>query len=504
MDDRTGTMFRFVHRLPAAHTMTVTRTRVRQGKYWEASAARDVRYSTSDQYAAAFREIFGEAVKARLRSAHAVGATLSGGLDSSSVVCMAREIRRGSRHAPLHTFSLVFPSLPEKDLRLIDERRYIEAVVRGGGVAPTWVRGDELSPMADVGETLDELDEPYAAPNLYLHRGLYRAAEQRGARVLLDGFDGDTAVSHGFARLNTLLRRGDWDVFEHEIRAVAAHREMRIETIIGYFGLPYLALLARHGKWIAWARTARELTRRFGLSSRDTLATHGIRPALPLALRTAYRSVRARHNDLPPLGLREDKRTARARQLRDEELDIMNDERESHVHGLSQPAYQLTLEMADKCAAPFGVEPRYPYFDRRLIDFCVGLPDSEKLSDGWPRLVFRRAMEGILPAEIQWRSDKGNLSPNFHRALRASESMRADVSADSPLAGFINLEALQAIRRQYRDETSTLGRSAEGHTIFRIDVLERWLSRRASRECSEKDQEHPQSAEAKPHAPAAA
>lgn len=499
MDDRTGTLFRFVHRLPAAHTMTVTRAGVRQQKYWDPSAARDVRFSTSDQYAEAFREIFTEAVKARLRTEDAVGATLSGGLDSSSIVCMARQIQRGTRRSPLHTFSLVFPSLPEKDLRLIDERRYIDAVVGDGGVLPTWVRGDELSPTAEVGTILDQLDEPYAAPNLYLHRGMYRAAQQRGARVLLDGFDGDTAVSHGFARLNTLLRRGDWDTFEHEIRALAAHREMRLDTIIGYFGLPYLALLARHGRWVAWARAARELTRRFGVST-HTLASHGIRPALPRALRTAYHSIRARHNGTRPLSLRENGRTARERdraELREQELDVMYDERESHVHGLSQPAYQLTLEMADKCAAAFGVEPRYPYFDRRLIDYCVGLPDSEKLKNGWPRHVFRRAMEGILPAEIQWRSDKGNLSPNFHRALRASTATRVDVSANSPLAAFVDLTALRAMRRQYCEETSTLGRSVEGHTLFRIDVLECWLSR-AGRKT---DQEREVSS---PHAPAAA
>jgi asparagine synthase (glutamine-hydrolysing) len=146
------------------------------------------------------------------------------------------------------------------------------------------------------------------------------------------------------------------------------------------------------------------------------------------------------------------------------------------VQGLSQPAYQLTLEIADRCAAAFGVEPRYPFFDRRLIDFCVALPDAEKLADGWPRLVFRRAMEGILPPEIQWRSDKGNLSPNFHRTLRAAQAAIGQLSADSPLGAYVDTRAVEEMRRHYCAERSTLGRSEDGHALFRLMVLERWLS----------------------------
>jgi asparagine synthase (glutamine-hydrolysing) len=485
VDDRERTLYKAIHRLPAAHTMTVDAQRVRQTKYWRLDGSREVRYSTSDQYADAFREIFREAVRARLRSAHPVGAALSGGLDSSSIVCMARQLQRSSPSPELHTFSLVFPSLPEKDLTLIDERRYIDSVVSGGGLLPSYVRGDQLSPASDVGALLHHLDEPYAAPNLYLHVALYQAMSERGARVFLDGFDGDTTVSHGFARLNTLIQSGRWDIFEREIRALAMRRGIRPELLLSHFGFPYLALQARRGLWLGWMRTARELTGRFGLSRRGTLLDHGLRAAVPASVRSAYRAIRRREVESTSLlrpALARELRQRKSAGGRDADRDATITERESHVEGLSQPAYQLTLEMADKCAAAVHVEPRYPFFDRRLIEFCVAVPDDEKLAGGWPRLVFRRAMAGILPPEVQWRSDKGNLSPNFHRALRVSQTSAVDTRALSALDPYLDLPALNEMRRRYCDETLTLGRSDDGHTLFRTMVLERWLSQHGSEE----------------------
>ncbi len=482
MKDRTGTHYKAVRRLPAAHTISVGPSQLHEARYWRPDLEREIRYATSDQYAEAFREIFGDAVRARLRSAYPVGAALSGGLDSSSIVCVARGIQRATGAPPLRTFSLVFPSLPAKDLRMIDERRYVERVVCEGGVLPTYLPGDEISPVAGIEVILERLGEPYAAPNLYLHWSMYRAACANGTRVFLDGFDGDSAVSHGFARLNGLVHRGEWDVFEREVRALAARRQLRPEAILAHFGLPFLSLLARRGAWFAWARTARQLHRRFALPLRRTVYDNGLRPAAPSQIRNALRAIRRVPPEATSVIL-----PALARALRengdavepDGDSDITRSERASHAEGLSQPAYQLTLEMADQCAAGFGVEPRYPFFDRRLIDFCLAIPDSEKLADGWPRLVFRRAMEGILPREIRLRSDKGNLSPNFHLAMRASAATMSELAANSPVAEYVDPVALQKMRRRYCAETTTLGRSDDGHTLFRVMVLEKWLQSRA-------------------------
>lgn len=484
--DRHRTHYKAISRLPAAHSLTIDSHRARSSRYWQPDAERELRLSNSEEYVEAFREIFREAVRSRLRTIHPVGAALSGGLDSSSIVCTARELGGGAATIPLQTFSLVFPSLPERELKMIDERRYIESVVRGGSVLPTFVRGDELSPVADIDDVLERLDEPYPAPNLYLHWAMYRAARERGARVFLDGFDGDTTVSHGFARFNDLVQRGQWDTFEREVRALATRRRVAPASILPHFGLPHLAALAERGSWVEWTREAGELRRRFGVSLGGTAFNYGLRPAAPPVIRKILRQLRRLPGEASSLLDPDLARALRASDYAsdDEAAGAMSSERESHAKGLAQPAYQLTLEMADQSAAAFGLEPRYPFFDRRLIDFCLSVPDVEKFADGWPRLLFRRAMEGILPPEIQWRPDKGNLSPNFHRSLRAAQAVAPTPGPDSPLTPYVDLRVLRQMRHRYCAETSTPGRSADGHALFRAMVLERWLSANDGQRCA--------------------
>jgi asparagine synthase (glutamine-hydrolysing) len=474
-EDREHTHFSAIARLPAAHTMTVTRGRSIRAEYWRPDAARDVRYSSDNRYVEAFADIFGESVRARLRSEQPVGATLSGGLDSSSIVCMARRLTASET---LPTFSLVFPSLPPDDLELIDERRFIESVLRTPGLFPHLVRGDLVSPLTELPRVLWHLDEPNIAPNLYLHWALYGAARDNGVRVLLDGFDGDATISHGFGRLNTLLARGDWPTFDHEVRAYAGHRGKPAESVLPHFGFPFLSALARGGKPRAWVRTAREIARRFPVSRRALVTSHGIAPAFAAALAHVRRAGGGR--DSSTSVLRPDLARAIARQLREVDESALASsaaaEREMHLGCVSQPLYQHTLEVADKAARAFGVEPRYPFFDRRLIDFCLGLPDEQKFAEGWPRFLFRRAMQDVLPPDIQWRATKGNLAPNFDRRFRAVDRAAVDTvdARSAALRGYVDPAALVAVRRRYFEGTSW--GHPDGLLLFRTTVLANWLS----------------------------
>jgi asparagine synthase (glutamine-hydrolysing) len=473
-DDRETTQFVGISRLPAARTMTVSRRGITRSEYWRPDPAREVRYSTDDQYVEAFSAIFTEAVRARLRSELPVGATLSGGLDSSSLVCTARSISSSQR---LPTFSLVFPSLPSDELKVIDEREFIESVLRIPGLAPHFVRGDLLSPLRDLPRVLWHLDEPHVAPNLYLHWALYGAARDSGVRVLLDGFDGDATISHGFGRLNTLMANGDWPTFDREVRAFADHRGKPAESVLPHFGFPFLSALARRGQVRPWLRTAGELTRRFPVSRRELATSHGFAPAFSAAMGRARQS--AGSHDASSAILRPEFARAIARELRDVDASTTAmssaGEREMHLDTVSQPLYQLTLEIADKAARAFGVEPRYPFFDRRLIEFCLGLPDEQKFAGGWPRYLFRRAMQGVLPADIQWRATKGNLAPNFDRRFRAVDRPVVDdaCSDGSALRRFVDPRALGKVARRYFAGV-TWG-DQDGLLLFRTTVLSTWL-----------------------------
>jgi asparagine synthase (glutamine-hydrolysing) len=105
-----------------------------------------------------------------------------------------------------------------------------------------------------------------------------------------------------------------------------------------------------------------------------------------------------------------------------------------------------TLELMDQYAAMFSLEARHPFMDKRLIEFCLALPSEHKLYQGWGRIVMRRALEGILPKEVQWRAGKADLSPNFTDGLlNRDRQLLEEIVRDKlgSLENYINLDVLQ-------------------------------------------------------------
>ena len=190
--DQTVTFHEGIHRLPGGHSLTVGGPAASPRAYWQLDPTRELRYGSDAAYAEAFRELFTDAVRCRLRSAFPVGAALSGGLDSSSVVCVARALREAGGTGPLVTYTARFPTIPR-----CDEGSYVSAVEAQGGLAPRHVRADTLDPLGDLERMPPQEDEAFYAPGYYMHRALYRVARAEGRRVFLEGTGGDFVLSHG-------------------------------------------------------------------------------------------------------------------------------------------------------------------------------------------------------------------------------------------------------------------------------------------------------------------
>lgn len=444
-EDREMTLYRQIARLPAAHTLELTSQGRSCRRYWSFDLTREVRLRSDAEYAEAFRELFTEAVRCRLRSAFPIGATLSGGLDSSSVVCMARKLLGAPTDQHLHTFSAIFPGLSVKERRKLDERPYIAAVLAGGGVTPHMLEADRLSPLAELDRVLWHQDEAINAPNLYLHWGLYGAAQQQGVRVFLDGLDGDTTVSHGWGYLAELAWRGRWRTLVAEAAALSQrYPASSLHGIIWNYGIrpliPHQAV------------PVRELV--LGRTRPAWFHETAINPVFAQSLGLARRVRALQHDSTRPT------RTAR----------------EAHWQGLNAAIMPYTLELADRAAGAFALETRYPFFDRRLMEFCLALPPEQKLHQGWTRVVMRRAMAGILPPKVQWRIHKADLSPNFKRRLLECECRQIEQALfHEPhwIAPYVNLPALWAAYQRYASQPAHADQDA--FTVYRAVVLSQWL-----------------------------
>ena len=483
-EDRAVTFYQNVLSLPPGHSLTVSEKKTRLRTYWSLDPSSELRLSSNEEYAEAFRELFFKAVNCRLRSAFPVGSMLSGGLDSSSIVCTALQLLRGTESHPLHTFSAIFPDMPTEKLSRIDERYYMNAVLGLPGLEPHFVYGDQLSPLADVDWLLEIEDEPLVAPNLFLSLGLYRAAHQEGVRVLLDGFGGDSTVSHGFAYLAELGHAGHWAVLISEINALARQKNASPKNYLRRYGLPHLAEFARKGKWIAFSRGVNEFHKHFALSIWRLGLNYGVKPIVPQLLRQAWRRLNSRSQAVPePRFTIIDRHFARrvAFDNRRQTLERGRSSppqtaREAHYLELTSGVFPLVLAETNKASAALDIEPRYPFSDKRLLEFCLALPPDQKLHQGWSRIVLRRALANILPTDIQWRKGKADLSPNFDRGLLNTDRKFLDgVILNGPMDAKAYLD-VDALCEAYTQLGVREGGEAE-LIIWKIVVLDTWLRR---------------------------
>lgn len=437
LQDNVITFYEDILRLPAGHSMVVTREKAEVTCYWSLDPSKEVRFGSDQEYNEAFRELFLDTVRCRLSSAYPVGSLLSGGLDSSSISCAARDMLKETGDLPLKTFSAIFDVVTQ-----CDERPFIDIVLKQGGFEPHYVVADSISPLTDVERIFFHQDEPFFAPNLFMHCGLYEAAQNEGVRALLDGVDGDTTVSYGTKTFVEMASQLRWATLAKEVKLLSG--------------------LLNDKPWrILWRYSIKNLA--------------------PDFLRPAWRRLRGMHRLGFPVNpaLREDfiqrigvwermealqgKWTMPARTTRDE-----------HYRRLTWGLIPFIIEAADKASAMYDVEVRYPFFDKRLIEFCLGLPSEQKFSKGWVRVIHRRALEDVMPRDIAWRFGKSCLGANFRRGIRTDDrELIEDVIFKEPggLSNYIDINALRATYHRFREEEN----SREDVPIWRAATLGLWL-----------------------------
>ncbi len=456
------TFFKEVRAVPPAHALTIEAgSDARSRAYWSLDPTREIRFRTDEAYVEQFREHFEEAVRCRLRSRAPVGSMLSGGLDSTSIACVAAG-QLAERGEPLHTYSAVFDSIPS-----CNERPFVEAALRDypGVMKPVFFDADTSGPLAHNAELTWHLERPNEGINAYMSWPLHQKAREQGVRVVLDGFDGDTTVSHGTGYLYELLWSRRWIRLWREVRLMVLEmggkerhaRRAYLKWLKQYVRFrPGMArVLAALGRGEAamsdalqfsamgTAWTGNAWRRYFTPSFVDAVAPHGTRPEGPEAYRT---------------------------------------ERANHYARLTRPIMAYGARLIDAQAVAAGIEVRMPFFDVRLVEYCLALPGNLKRRDGWGRWIMRRAMDGILPPEVQWRHGKANLAPGYIRSLTEDEDETLRQYADAftkggLLADYLDGAAVGRLARQMAGGTLVAPKSeAERMVLWRALALAQWFS----------------------------
>ncbi len=474
VEDKAITFYQDVARLLPGHSLTVSRAGVHLRTFWALDPEREVHLASDEAYAEAFRELFIEAVRCRLRASFPIGSLLSGGLDSSAVTCTARSLLVQDGRGPLPTISATFAETPE-----CDERAYIEVVLKQGNLSPHYVAMDRVNPWADLEKMFTSFDEPFTAPTAYILWNLNQAAQGQGIRVLLDGIDGDTAVYHGDGYLAELARRSQWATFTAEARAIAGHENLpSVPYLFEQYGRPYLTELALNRHWLAFGREIQQLSRHIALSRRRAWWHWGLQPALVQPVRQAWSGTRSLQNGHSGGII---SRELAARTALDERLESFHGSRrpprtarEEHYSLLTSGLVAYIFELSDRVNSAFSLEGRHPFADRRLVEFCLALPPGQKLQQGWIRSILRRALAGILPEEIRWRGGKTVNSPAVTAALLNGSGRLLEeiiMHRSGNLAALVDMKSLQEIYQRYLSHRS----QADEMAVWQAANLGLWL-----------------------------
>lgn len=409
--------YRGISRLPLGSMLRFDGETLRIERYHDPEAVPDIRFARDADYVEAARERLDRSVADHLRAVEPPAIALSSGLDSSAVAVTALDLLPESE--PLVAYTAV-PE-PGWDGSCFgrgwqgDESGPVRAL---GAIYPRlelhFVDSAGRSPTADLDALLLLAEAPPRnIGNLHWGIDIARAARARGKRVLLDGAIGNATISlSGRARFAALLRRGNLGELRRQLRAASRPGEVAH----GLFSRAILPLLP--------APIQRAVRERRGAVPRDRRRWSAIHPGFAEAMAVDRRRFAASSDAgfLEPPSSR-----ALVRQM------------------LFSGAIEEGQAVHHAIETLTGVQHRSPLASRRLLDFCLGLPDEQLLHDGIDRRLARRVMAGRLPAEIL-DAPRGRQAADWHlRMTRELANYRRELVAmgeDPEVSGRIDVARL--------------------------------------------------------------
>ena len=356
------TLFADIRQLPPGHYMEIALddpSRIVPVPYWELDLDRSCELSFSSA-AERLRALFVENVRLHLRSDVPYGIALSGGLDSSAVAMVARDVVGSG--TDLHT---IHYDPADAAMR---EAHFAGVVSRAAETRHCEFRVSAERLPQKLEEVLSAQGEPFATSVVFIQAELFARAQEAGLKVLLTGEGADELFGgygwHIPARLASLCRRGRWLQAWRLLRRTAATPGRRLGLVKGTGRLLWPAA----GRAARWLRTAQA-----GMPWLDT-SWFAEREAVPSA---------------PP-------------NLRGHDM-LRRTLRDSVVH-FFLPAL---LRYQDRNAMAVGVENRVPFLTRELAEFVFSLPEEYLLApDGTQKAVLKAALEGLVPAQVLSRRTK--------------------------------------------------------------------------------------------------
>lgn len=427
------TFFAAIRQLPAAHYLEFSLAGSEfpsPVRYWQPQvngAARLTFSEASEELAGRFREN----VRLHLRSDVPVGVALSGGLDSSALISIVRDLEGPKLR--LHAFSYL---ANEQEL---SEEKWSRLAGENVGAEIHTIRPDHENLRNDLDQLIYAQDEPFGSTSMYAQFLVYRLARQTGIKVMLDGQGADELLA-GYlffypSCVASMLRRGRW-----------------------WQALGFVSRASRRpGSLGALALAARSLAELLPGGWRQQGANLLGKGAFPAWLKPEWFEARGG----PP-----------ARSPAPKGALLM---RKRLCQSLVEDSLPMLLRWQDRNSMAHSIESRVPFLTPALADFLYSLPEEYLVAnDSTTKAVMREAMRGIVPEAILARRDKVAFATPLSQWM---VSLGSWVQKTLESEAFLSLPCLNHARLQREWEAVVQGKSVFGWQQWRWVCLAKWAER---------------------------
>lgn len=375
--DFSETFYEGIESLPHSHYMIIelAKSSVRVEQYWSLTAnTNDDTSFKLEEVKSTIHDLFYTGLKRRLRSDVSVGSSLSGGLDSSMIVCAIDQLfKEGhtNQYVQQKTFSARFPGFSR------DEGKYIDMITEVTNAIPFSTFPDEKTLLSEIDKVAYHQEEPFGSASILAQYEVMKLAKENEVTVLLDGQGADEIFAGYHGYYNVFFReleRKSKKEYEKEITAYEAlHADNTInekpKKHIGQYARKYFPNYVdrlRFGKMLLKQKTNKYF-------NNDFFQEYSI---------GYYRF----NNSFSNLN---------------EELN----------YSAMKGDLQVLLRYADRNSMAHSREVRLPFLFHELVNYAFSLPANYKIHEGWTKWILRTAFDDLLPKEICWRKDKVGYEP---------------------------------------------------------------------------------------------
>ena len=410
-----------------------------------------LKLKSNEEYVEAFREVFQKAVTSRLRTHHKVGAHLSGGLDSGSVVSFAAKALE-KENKTLHTYSYV-PVNDFKDwtpkIRMADERPFIESTVKYvGNIRDHYLDFEGKSSLSEIDSWLEIMEMPYKfVENSFWLKGIYEKAQQDGIGVLLNGSRGNYTISWGpaidyYAILLKRLRLIylNKELLQYSINKGSGRKHML--SIVGKRAFPFIEkLYSGENQYYFPMLINPDFAKRTDVF--ETLQKQGIETNTTSY--SVYES-RKRHFECPY-------------------------------------SWNLNGTSKTKASLQYSIWDRDPTNDLRVIQFCLSVPEGQFVQNGLDRALIRRATENYLPDKVRLNQRVRGLqgADGVYRMIPIWNTFLEEVQqliTDTRVSDYLNIQVIKdAISELRKEPKSEYVIYANFKVLMRSLIVYRFIKR---------------------------